>query len=120
MVVEAASFTWIDPSEKVELFAEIPVAEKVSSMKNSIAVTLIIMGTLLVMTPVLADVMYQRNVVDLMASSGVTSVTLSGQMGDRYRFGCWLTGSGMVGVVVLSTMFGNKPTSQPDGTRQQV
>ncbi len=78
-------------------------------MKTAIAVTLIIMGTLLVITPVLADILYQRNVVDLMARSGVTSVTLSGQLGDRYRFGCWLTGSVMVGVAVLCTLLGNRP-----------
>jgi hypothetical protein len=74
-------------------------------MKTPIAVTLIIMGALLVMTPALADFLYQRNVLALMARSGVTSVTLAGQMSELYRFGCWLTGSGMVGIAVLCSLF---------------
>ena len=74
-------------------------------MKTPIAVTLIIMGALLVMTPAIADSFYQRNVVALMARSGVTSVTLAGQMSDTYRFGCWLTGSAMIGIAVLASWF---------------
>ena len=78
-------------------------------MKTPIAVTLIIMGALLVMTPALADFLYQLNVVALMTKSGVTSVTLAGQMSELYRFGCWLTGSGMVGVAVLCSLFSRRP-----------
>ena len=74
-------------------------------MKTPIAVTLIIMGALLVMTPAISDVFYQRNVVSLMERSGVTSVTLAGQMSDIYRFGCWLTGTGMIGIAVLLAVF---------------
>lgn len=81
-------------------------------MKTPIAVTLIIMGVLLVMTPALADFLYQRNVVALMIKSGVTSVTLAGQMSELYRFGCWLTGSGMIGVVVLCSLFGRRQTHE--------
>ena len=78
-------------------------------MKTPIAVTLIIMGALLVMTPALADFLYQRNVVTLMAS-GLRSVTLAGQMSDLYRLGCWLTGSGMVGVAVVGSLFSRRQT----------
>jgi len=70
------------------------------------------MGALLVMTPALADFLYQRNVVALMARSGVTSVTLAGQMSELYRFGCWLTGSGMVGVAVLCSLFIRRQTQE--------
>ena len=70
-------------------------------MKTPIAVTLIIMGALLVMTPVISDFFYQRNIVALMARSGVTGATLAGQMSEIYRFGCWLTGSGMIGIAVF-------------------
>ena len=58
------------------------------------------------MTPAISDVFYQRNVVSLMERSGVTSVTLAGQMSDIYRFGCWLTGTGMIGIAVLFAAFG--------------
>ena len=81
-------------------------------MKTPIAVTLIIMGALLVMTPAIADFLYQGNVVAMMAKSGVTSVTLAGQMTELYRLGCWLTGSGMVGVAVLCSLFHRRDTSE--------
>ncbi|MES2705464.1 MAG: hypothetical protein V4726_02565 [Verrucomicrobiota bacterium] len=71
-------------------------------MNTPIAVTLIIMGPLLIMTPVFADFLYQRNVVELMTKTGVASASLAGEMSELYRFGCWLTGSAMVGVAVLS------------------
>jgi hypothetical protein len=74
-------------------------------MKTPIAVALIVMGALLVMTPALADFLYQRNVVALMSKPGVTSVTLAGQMSELYRFGCWFSGSGMVGVALLLSLF---------------
>ena len=89
-------------------------------MKTPIAVTLIIMGALLVMTPALADFLYQRNVVALMARSGVTSVTLAGQMSELYRFGCWLTGSGMVGVAVLCSLFAGRQTREHASLASQV
>ena len=79
-------------------------------MKTPVAVTLIVMGALLVMTPALADYLYQRNVVALLARSSVTGVTLVGQMSELYRFGCWLTGSGMVGVAVLCSLFVRRQT----------
>ncbi|HEY1663901.1 MAG TPA: hypothetical protein VGI03_15900 [Verrucomicrobiae bacterium] len=74
-------------------------------MKTPIAVTLIIVGGLLVMTPALSDYFYQRNVVALMSHPGITSVNLDGKMGDLYRIGCWLTGSVMVGIAVLCSLF---------------
>ena len=89
-------------------------------MKTPIAVTLIIMGALLVMTPALSDLFYQRNVVAIMARSGVTGVTLSGQMSDLYRFGCWLTGSGMVGIAVLGALFSRTRVVQPEGLATQA
>lgn len=89
-------------------------------MKAPIAVTLIIMGALLVMTPVLADFLYQRNVVALMAKSGVTSVTLAGQMSELYRFGCWLTGSGMVGVAVFCSLFSKRQAQEHASLAKEV
>ena len=75
-------------------------------MKTPIAVTLITMGALLVMAPAISDYFYQRNIVALMDRSGVTGVTLAGQMTGIYRFGCWLTGTGMIGIAVLFAGFG--------------
>jgi hypothetical protein len=81
-------------------------------MKTAVAVTLIVMGALLVMTPVLADFLYQRNVVAIMEKAGVTNVSLVGQLGETYRFGCWFTGSAMVGVAVLGSFFSRRHTDE--------
>jgi hypothetical protein len=81
-----------------------------TQMKTPVAVTLIIMGALLVMTPALSDCLYQRNLVALMSHPGITSVNLDGKMDDLYRFGCWLTGSIMVGVAVLCSLFVRRET----------
>jgi hypothetical protein len=72
-------------------------------MKPAIAVTLIIFGALLIMTPVLADFLHQRNVVAVMANSGAATVMLAGQLSDYYRFGCWLMGSGMICAAVYGS-----------------
>jgi ABC-type spermidine/putrescine transport system permease subunit I len=89
-------------------------------MKTPIAVTLIIMGALLVLTPALADFFYQRNVVELLAKSGVTGVTLAGQMSQVYRFGCWLTGSGMITVAVALSCFRRSQTEARPGLAPQA
>jgi hypothetical protein len=73
-------------------------------MKTPVAITLIIMGALLVVTPALSDYLYQRNIVDLMLQPRINSVSLDGKMGDLYRIGCWLTGSAMVGIAVLCSL----------------
>ena len=74
-------------------------------MKTPVAITLIIIGGLLVMTPALSDYLHQRNVVVLLSAPGDQRVVLGGEMGDLYRFGCWLTGSVMVGVAVFGSFF---------------
>ena len=89
-------------------------------MKTPIAVTLIIMGALLIMTPPLADFLYQRNVLVLLARSGVTSATLAGQMSELYRFGCWLTGSGMIAVAVLCSLAGRRQPHEHISLAQQA
>ncbi len=76
-------------------------------MKTPVAVTLIIMGALLVMVPVQADYMHERNVVELLSKTNVTSVNLINPMSDEYRFGCWLTGSGMIALAVFFSLFKN-------------
>ena len=76
-------------------------------MKTPVAVALIIMGALLIMVPVLSDYMHQRNVVDLLSQTNVTSVNLIGQMSDAYRLGCWATGTGMIAIAVLRSLVKN-------------
>jgi len=78
-------------------------------MKTPTAVALIIMGALLVVTPALADFGYQRNLVELMGRVNANNVTLAGKMEELYRFGCWLTGSGMVLVAIIASLRQQRP-----------
>ena len=66
-------------------------------MKTPIAVTLIIMGSLLVMTPAIADYLYQLNSVELLSKLGLTgvNVNLAGRMEWDRSYYYWL-GTGMV------------------------
>lgn len=63
------------------------------------------------MTPALSDYLYQRNLVALLSHPDVQSVNLAGKMGDLYRIGCWLTGSVMVGIAVLCSLFAGRETA---------
>jgi hypothetical protein len=87
-------------------------------MKTPVAITLIIMGALLVMVPALSDYLYQCNVVSIMTKAGASDVSLLGQMSETYRFGCWLTGSGMVGIAVLSSLAGRRSVEAPGRAAQ--
>ena len=78
------------------------------------------MGALLVMTPALSDFLYQRNVVAVIAQSGAQSVALAGQMSELYRFGCWMTGSGMVGVAVFASLFGRRSAPERSAVAAQA
>jgi hypothetical protein len=73
-------------------------------MKTPIAVTLIVMGALLIMTPPLSDYLTQRNLVAILSRPGITSANLEGKMDDLYHFGCWLIGGAMIGVAVLCSL----------------
>jgi hypothetical protein len=81
-------------------------------MKTPIAVTFVIMGALVVMTPALSDFFFQRNLVALLSRPGITNVNLDGKMGDLYRIGCWSTGTAMIGIVILISLFSRNYTSQ--------
>jgi hypothetical protein len=52
-----------------------------------------------------------------MSRDGVTNVSLGGQLSEAYRFGCWLTGSVMIAVAVLSSIRGAKSAQHSDVAR---
>jgi len=88
-------------------------------MKTTVAVTLIITGTLIVLAPVVSDHWFQQNLVALMSRPGITSVNLDGKMGDLYRLACWLTGSAMIGVAVWFSLRVSK-ASEPGALAAQT
>ena len=62
-------------------------------MKSPVAVALIIMGTVLILAPIGADYLLQRNWVSLMLKEQTISATVIPQLSTWYRVVCWLTGS---------------------------
>jgi len=86
-------------------------------MKTAIAITLIIVGALLIMTPVLADHLHESNVVALLSQNNVRQVTLEGQMSEMYRFGCWFTGSAMIAIAVLASLVARRSPEPADVAR---
>lgn len=69
-------------------------------MKTSVAVTLVIMGGLLVAAPIVSDYLQRQQVVAAMSKPGVTSISLRPELSELYRFGCWLTGSAMIAAAI--------------------
>lgn len=62
-------------------------------MKHSISITLIIVGGLLIVAPLISDHLQRQQQVTALSRPGVQSVSLQPQMSELYRFGCWLTGT---------------------------
>src|SRR5579884_1817303 len=92
-----------------------------TQMKPAIAVTLIIMGSLLVMTPAVSDYLFQRSLVDVLNSHPqFYNVTLDGKMGTLYRFACWLTGTAMIGVAIVCSVYVRKEPVEAKGLAQQA
>jgi hypothetical protein len=70
-------------------------------MKPPVAVALIIMGTVLILAPIGADYLFQRNLVSLLTKEQSIGATVMSQLSAWYRVACWLTGSLMVLVGAL-------------------
>ena len=71
-------------------------------MKPPVAVALIIMGTVLILAPIGADYLFQRNLVSLLTKDQSITATVVPQLSAWYRIVCWLTGSLMVLVGALA------------------
>jgi hypothetical protein len=69
---------------------------RTSKMKSPVAVTLIVMGSLLILAPIGADYFYQRNLISLLAKGQAVLATVIDHLGVWYRLVCWLTGSVMI------------------------
>jgi hypothetical protein len=83
-------------------------------MKTRVAITLIVMGTLLLMTPVLSDYLYQRNLVLLMTHA-VMLERLGGNMSTLCHIGFWVIGSLMIGIAILASTYVERAPAS-DGT----
>jgi len=70
-------------------------------MKTPVAITLIIMGGLLVAAPIISDYLQRAQVAAALGKPGVESVNLQPTLSSDYRLGCWIVGSAMVAAAVL-------------------
>jgi len=86
-------------------------------MNTPVAVTLIIMGGLMVMTPAVSDYFYQQNLVAVL-NHGAASVNLDGKMGDLYRILCWSLGGGMIVLATVCSLFAGQ-AEQPENLTAQ-
>ena len=73
-------------------------------MKPPVAVALIIMGTVLILAPVGADGLFQRNLVSLLTAAQSATPMVMSQLSAWYRIICWLTGSLMVLIGTLASV----------------
>lgn len=65
-------------------------------MKTPIAITLIIVGAVLILAPIVADQLHQARVAELLLRPEIRSVNLGGETSELYRFGCWLVGTSII------------------------
>ena len=71
-------------------------------MKTPIAVTLIIVGGLLILAPALTDYLAREQIVATMSVTKLTSVSLDPPpMSSGYRIGCCFAGGAMILVAVF-------------------
>ncbi len=87
-------------------------------MKTPIGITLIIAGAVLILAPVVSDQLHEARVSELIARPGTTSVRLDNPLGELYPFGCWLTGSAMIGMAVRFSACSRKAELQAGGATQ--
>ena len=73
-------------------------------MKSPVAITLIIVGGLLILGPAFTDYTARAQVASILAQQKFTSLNLDPPpMSSTYRFGCWLAGSAMIAAAVYSS-----------------
>jgi hypothetical protein len=65
---------------------------------------MITMGTLLILAPIGADYLFQRNLVSLLTSQQSISPIVMPHLSTWYRIICWLMGSLMVLIGTLAAM----------------
>ena len=70
-------------------------------MKPAVAITLIIVGAILIALPPISDYLWRADTIRLLQKPGVSNVQLQGQMGDDYRAACFLAGAVVIAVACI-------------------
>lgn len=85
-------------------------------MKTPVTITIIIVGGLILVAPLVADYLERAQVAEAMARPGVTSVNLRPTLSEEYRLGCWLVGGAMIAAAILFSARGGserRPSPPP-------
>lgn len=91
-------------------------------MRSNVILALVIMGGIVIITPVIAQYLLKANHQDKVAQllqSGAGSVSIiPAEMGEYQSFGCWLTGTMMViaGIVLSRQSVANSGSKDMGGT----
>ena len=70
-------------------------------MKSAIAITLIVVGAILIALPPISDYFWRADTIRLLQQPSVSNVHLEGQMGDDYRVACFVAGAIMIAVACI-------------------
>ncbi len=73
-------------------------------MKPSVAITLIIVGGILIALPPIADYLRQSEMAELLAKPEISKVNLEEPMDHGYRWTCLLCGVSMIATSVITSL----------------
>jgi hypothetical protein len=81
-------------------------------MKSSVAIALIVCGTVSIMTPAGYNFVLQRTAANVLLSrTDFTSYHGGELMSSMYQFVCWLMGAVMIGIAVVQSVRLPKPAA---------
>lgn len=82
-------------------------------MKPAVAITLILAGTLLILTPPIADYFWRADAVKVLQKPGVDRVNLRGEISESYAAACYLAGAVMIVVGIVGSWRGERRETLP-------
>ena len=82
-------------------------------MKTPIAVSLVVVGGLLIVAPIVSDYLQRAQVARALAQPGVQSISLEPNLSTDYRFGCWLVGTLAIASVIIRSWKSDRVSPQP-------
>ena len=82
-------------------------------MKPSVAISMVLAGAALIVVPPVMQHLNSSQVAGLLANAPTNSVYLEPAMSSVYAFGCWFTGSSMIGLAFWSSARNRERSAAP-------
>jgi hypothetical protein len=84
-------------------------------MKSSIVITLIVAGTLLILSPPLFNQAHQRNVLRALTEKRTAEhIHAPPPLSPKYELGCWLMGALAMGAAIVSSVRSARTVREPE------